>query len=147
MAVDNYKNFPERVLEDSYLCKASENIVEGMMVVRDSATGLVKKAVGAADEYAMLAMNDQSERFMENANKINCVKENGSFLTNQFKVGPSYTYGCKLQVSAAGGEEGLLTIHDGGATRPIVGRYQGIKVMDQTDGNANFMIFDLVRSY
>lgn len=145
MSVDNYKNYPDRVLEDSYTAKTGQAIVEGMMVVRD-ANGDLEKAVGADDEYAMLAMNNQSDRFGENANKINCVKENGSFLTNQFKVGPSYVYGGKLQVSAAGGEEGIITIHDAGGTRPVIGRYQGIKVMDQIDDGANFMIFDLVRT-
>jgi len=142
MAVDTYKNYPHNVLEASYTPKDAEGIVEGMMVKLDANDELVK-ADGTAGEYAMLAMNGMPKGFMDNSGKIQCIKENGSFLTDQFKVGPSYTPHVRLQVSTAGGEEGLITIHGGGAS-PVIGRFIGWNKNSAND-DVTFMTFDLVR--
>ena len=113
------------------------------MVKLDANLELVK-ADGTAGEYAMLAMNNQPTHFMENSEKIQVVKENGSFLSDQYKVGPAYAPHTPLQVSTAGGEEGLITIHAGGAA-PVIGRFIKWGSSSAND-EIQFMVFDLVRS-
>ena len=141
MAVDIHKNYPYGCLEDSYEPKDSSGIVEGHMVFQHATTGKIELAVGAVDEYAMLAMNSAPLGFMDQSEKIQCIKEGGTFWTDKFKAGVSYTYGGQLQVSVAGGEEGILTIHAGG-TAPVIGRYRGTEVIN----NVQMILFDLVRS-
>jgi len=137
MAVDIIRNYPHQCLQGNYTPKTAEGIVEGMFVYLDS-NNLLVKAIGAANEYAMLSMSTQDK---EQGNLLAVIKENGSFFTSYFKVGPSYTPGCRLQVSVAGGEEGILTIH-AGAGAPVIGRY--IKV--ETINGVSMLGFDLTRS-
>jgi hypothetical protein len=143
MALNFHKGYPDRMLEDSYVAKVGEAIDLGMMVIIDSASGQLVKAVGGADEYAMVAFTKQPLNFMENGGKVSVVKENVSLFTSYFKVGPNYVPGCKLQVSTNAGEKGVLTIHAGGGA-PVIGRYQRIEKMNNM--TTDMMLFDLVRS-
>jgi hypothetical protein len=138
MAVDIHKpsNFPLGTLEGNYEPKLGEDIDAGMLVALD-ANGKLVKASGVADEYAMLALNKQSNAwFSEGYNRIACIKENGSFWTSYYDGGATYTPHCKLAASAGG----IITANTG--TEPIVGRF--LKVEKHKD--VMMLLFDLVRS-
>lgn len=140
MAVDLHKGYPYAVIEDSFKPKDGEGIVEGMMVALDANNELIK-ATDAADEYAMVAFNNQPTKFLENGGKVQAVTgENLIFHTDQFKVGPAYLIDSKLQVSQAGGEEGLLTLFAGGNN--VVGRFRGFHQI----GDKQMMRVELTRS-
>lgn len=140
MAVDIHKNYPWGCLEDSFVPKDGEGIVAGMFAFLNSTTQKLEKAVGASGEYAMLCMNNQPLSPIENSGKIQVVKENGSFLTDQFVAGAPYVMHVKLQVSTDGGHKGKVTVHAGGASS-IVGRFLGFDSILGT----TMLKFDLVR--
>lgn len=139
MAADIHKNYPDKVLEDSYFPEAGQKLIKGCFAFLNS-NGKLERAVGATDEYAGFCMTDQSSNFIENGEKVQLVKENGSFWTDQYKVGPSYVPGSKLQVSTNVSEKGIATLHAGG-TAPVIGRFIRI----ESRKNKTMMLFDLVR--
>ena len=141
MAFQTHKNWPYGCLEDSYAPKANEAIEEGMMVKLDS-NGELVKADGSVDEYAMIAIIKQPENFFEQGEKITVIKENASVMTDQYKQGDAYVPHAKLQVSQVGGEQGIVRLHQGGATVPVIGRFVEFVSHDET----TFMKIDLTRS-
>lgn len=141
MSMDLHKGYPTIALEDSYEPTSGAGLKAGMFVVLDGSTGKLVKAVGNANEYAMMCATDQGTGFMEQGNKVQVIKQNSSNWTSYYKAGVSYTPHCKLQVSAIGGEEGILTIH-AGAGAPVIGRFLRI----ETINNQSMMLFDLVRA-
>jgi len=120
---DIVKGFPYRDIRSQYPGKANEDIEAGHMV-KVNTDGELVLANGTAGEYAMPAMNDQPEFLCEQGGKIAVLMENVVFATDKFKSGVTYDYDAKLQVSATGGEEGIITVHGGGAS-PVLGRFVG----------------------
>lgn len=116
------------VLRDFFEPTASEGIVQGMMVYRDNTTGKLKKAVGGAAEFAMVAENDQTTGACDNGERISCIIGPCEFLTSYF-VADVYTLNQRLEVSPVGGAEGKLRAYSSGVP-PIVGRYWGTVVRD-----------------
>ena len=122
---DSIKGFPYRDIRTQYVGKTDEGIEAGHMVALDE-NGELVLASGGANEYAMVAMNNQPTFLCEQGGKIAVLQENSVFATDKYKSGVTYTVGGKLQVSVTGGEEGLLIPH-AGAGAPVVGRYEGTK--------------------
>lgn len=120
---DIIKGFPYRDIRGQYVGRTDEDIEAGHMVAVDE-NGELVLASGGANEYAVVAMNDQPTFLCEQGGKIAVLKENAEFATDKYKSGVSYTPDCKLQVSVTEGEEGLLTIHAGEGA-PVIGRYLG----------------------
>lgn len=140
MGMELHKGWPRYCLEDSYPSTLAAGLQPGMMCRLNSSTGKLEKATGSAGEYAMLVFSPQTDHFIENGEKVTVIKGNGSFWTTYFKSGVSYTPGCRLQVSASVGEEGILTVYDPMGTAPVIGRY----IKTDTIKGQTMILFDLV---
>lgn len=140
MSYDAHKGYPEMALEDSYPPASGQGIQEGHFVKLDGNGNLIK-AVGAQNEYAMMAVSPQTSLLLEQGEKVKVIKGQCSMFTSFYVSGPSYAYGDRLQVSTTGGQEGMLTLHTGG-TAPIIGRYLGVEKRN----GVNMLKFDFIRA-
>ena len=113
---DTYKNYPEKSLSMNFPVKTGEGVVAGMAVKLDS-NGQLVKCDGTAGELVMVATKSQTDHWVEDGGKIECLMGNAAFCTDKF-ISTSLTPGCRVQVDSA--NPGYFEVY---AASDKVGRY------------------------
>lgn len=117
---DTYKNYPnEGSLNLPFPITTGAGVVAGEAVKLDGTTGKLIKCDGTAGEMTMVATKDQTDNWVEDGGKIECLMGNAVFCTDKF-ISTSLVYGCLVEVSA--GTPGKFKIYNAANK---VGRYLG----------------------
>lgn len=129
MAMNVVKGWPlGGALDHNVAPTVGAGIVAGMFVKRDSSTGKLVKATGAAKEVAMFALDSQSDYDVIAADRIACIVSGAMVETDQF-VADTYTPGEEMEVSTAGGESGKVRTKTA-ATAPTVAWVDSLSTVD-----------------
>jgi len=133
MAMQIYSGWPyDGAITDNAEPTASEGILAGMAIKKDSTTGKLVLADGTVGEVSFFALKDQDDTDVVFSKSLPYIVKNATVYTDQY-VADTYSINDPICVSTGIGhaEDGLYRKYvDGVDTAPVVGYYDGSRTFD-----------------